>query len=308
MDANATIMWAAFLAVSSLVLLAFLLLSGRKARIDVRLDELAGRADSPERNSVGSVARSALPRLGTPLIPKDEEARTRLQTRLIHAGLYGRQALALFLGVKVLLIVGPAVAGLFAGVLGVVSLQVGLLGGACAGVAGVIGPSFWLDRMKARRQTNFRRSLPDALDVLVICLEAGLSLSAALRRVASELRGAHPLLATELNIAQREVQLGRSEGEALRQFADRADLEEIRSLAAVIIQAERFGAGLVKALRTHAESLRTKRLQYAEEMAHKAATKLLLPTVFCIMPGIFVVILGPAVIQVLDLFSRLELP
>src|SRR5947207_1048807 len=109
-------MLAVFLAVSSLVLLVFLLVDGRKSRVDTRLDELAGRADSPERDSVGQVARSALPRLGAPLMPRTEEERTRLQGRLIQAGLYGRQAMVIFLGVKMLLIVGPAVVGLFAGV------------------------------------------------------------------------------------------------------------------------------------------------------------------------------------------------
>jgi tight adherence protein C len=253
------------------------------------------------------VARSALPRLGAPLIPKREEERTRLQARLIHAELYSRQSLALFLGVKMLLMVSPALIGLIASLLGLVTLQIGLVSGAFVGIGGMIGPSFWLDWAKRRRQTSFRRSLPDALDVLVICLEGGLSLAGALRRVAGELRSAHPLLASELNIVQREVQLGRTEGEAMRHFADRADLEEMRSLAAVIAQAERFGAGLVKALRIHAETLRTKRIQYAEEMAQKAATKMLFPTVFFILPGVFIIILGPAAIQIMEALNNIAL-
>jgi tight adherence protein C len=298
-------MWAAFASVSSLVLLAYLVVAGRRTRVDDRLEQLAEDWGDRGDDGVAQVAKSTLPKLGQPLIPRDEEERTRLQTRLVHAGLYGRQALPVFLGVKMLLIAGPAVAGLAAGVVGLLPLQAGLLGGAFCGIAGLIGPSFWLDRMKSRRQTAFRRSLPDALDVLVICLEGGLSLAGALRRVAEELRRAHPVLAAELAIVQREVQLGRSEGEAMRQFADRADLEEMRSLAAVITQSERFGAGLVKALRVHAETLRTKRLQYAEEMAQKAATKMLFPTVLFILPGIFVVILGPAVIQIMEVLDTM---
>src|SRR5262249_56467674 len=113
-------------------------------------------------------------------------------------------------------------------------------------------------------------------------------------------------LAAELNIVQREIQLGRSTGEALRQFACRADLEEIRSLASVVIQSERFGASLVKALRVHAETLRQKRMQYAEEMAQKASTKMLFPTILLIFPGIFIVILGPAAIQIFTMLSRLK--
>src|SRR5262249_57055021 len=116
---------------------------------------------------------------------------------------------------------------------------------------------------------------------------------------------AHPVLAGELSIVLREVQLGLSTGEALRQFGERSDLEEVRGLASVITQSERFGASLVKALRVHAETLRTKRLQYAEEMAQKAATKVLFPTVLFILPALFIVILGPAVIQILAIFGNL---
>src|SRR5262249_14558026 len=128
----------------------------------------------------------------------------------------------------------------------------------------------------------------------------------SLRRVASELRTAHPLLAFELNIVQREVQLGRSTGEALRQFADRADLEELRSLASVVTQAERYGASLVKSLRVHADALREKRLQYAEEMAHKASIKILFPTVLFIMPAMFIVVLGPTSLELLAALKGLR--
>src|SRR5262249_32991220 len=181
-----------------------------------------------------------------------------------------------------------------------------VLVGALLGAFGMIGPSLWLDKRKAARQTAFRRALPDALDVMVICLEGGLSLPGAIRRVGGELRTAHPMLAAELNIVQREIQLGRSPGEALQHFATRCDLEEVRGLASVIAQAERFGASIVKALRVHAETLRVKRLQYAEEMAQKAATKLLIPTILCIFPCVFVVVMSPAVIQLMDIFARMR--
>ena len=149
-------------------------------------------------------------------------------------------------------------------------------------------------------------ALPDALDVLVICLEGGLSLPGALKRVSSELRTAHPTLANELNLVQREIQLGRSPGEALQQMGIRTDLEEIRSLASVVSQAERFGASLVKSLRVHAETLRLKRQQYAEEMAQKAIIKVLFPTLLFIFPGIFIVILGPAAIQIYEMLALIK--
>jgi tight adherence protein C len=251
------------------------------------------------------LARSTLPKMGAPLLPDDVEERTRLQTRLFQAGLYHRQAMVYFLGVKMLLIVVPPIIGLMGGFVGLISVQWGIIAGAVLGVSGLIGPSFWLDYRKRNRQRNFRRALPDSLDLLVICLEGGLSLPAGLRRVGSELRTAHPLLASELAIVQREVQLGLSTGEALRRFAERADLEEIRSLAALIIQTERFGASLVKALRVHADTLRQKRLFYAEEMAQKAGTKVLFPTVLLILPAMFIVVLGPAVIQIMTIFGSM---
>jgi tight adherence protein C len=307
MPADQTILWTSFVAASSLLFLVLLLVGGRKSRLDSRLDDLAGKAGSvAEPDTVAQFARAALPKMATPLIPHDEEDRTRLQARLIHAGLYGRQAMPLFLGVKMLLMVAPVLLGIVAGSTGLLPARFGVLIGALLGVVGMVGPSAWLDRRKAKRQSRFRRALPDALDVLVICLEGGLSFAGALRRVVGELRTAHPHLAAELNIVQREIQLGRSTGEALRQFAGRADLEEIRSLASVVIQSERFGASLVKALRVHAETLRQKRMQYAEEMAQKASTKMLFPTILLIFPGVFIVILGPAAIQIVSMLARLR--
>ena len=304
-----TLVWVAFLMVTSLVLLVALLLGGRKSRLDDRLDDLAGRGAAPApADPLAAFARQALPKIGHALVPKSDEERTRLQTRLIHAGVYGRQGMAVFLGVKVCLMAGPPLLGLVLGGLGLVPAQQGVIFGALAGILGMIGPSFWLDKCKADRQTSFRRALPDALDVLVICLEGGVSLTSALRRVTGELRSAHPLLAFELNIVQREVQLGRSAGEALRQFADRTDLEEIRGLASVILQAERYGASLVKALRVHAETLRTRRVQQAEERAQKAVVKLLVPTILFIFPAIFIVVLGPPLMEVLPMLENIAGP
>jgi tight adherence protein C len=237
-------------------------------------------------------------------MPTDEGERTQLRTRLIHAGFYGRQALPIFLGTKMMLIVVPALIGLFLGLSGLLPTNEAMLGGACLGIAGMIGPSFWLEGRKKKRQTSFRRSLPDALDLLVICLEGGLSLPGSLKRVGSELRTAHPVLALELNIVQREIQLGSSPGEALQKMGGRTDLEEIRSLASVVSQAERFGASLVKSLRVHAETLRLKRQQRAEELAQQASVKILFPTLLLIFPAIFVVILGPAAFQIMEQMSQ----
>jgi tight adherence protein C len=293
----------AFLMASSLTLLIFLFVTRPKGRLDERLRHLSGKGGSAD--PMGSIARSALPKMGAALMPDKAEDRTRLQARLIQAGYYGRQAIYFYLGIKLILIVLPPAIGLAAAMFGLVEISTGLIGGAIFGIIGMIGPSFWLDRKKSKRQISFRRALPDALDVMVICLEGGLSLPASFKRVAGELRTAHPLLATELLIVEREMQLGRATGEALRSFGERSDLEEIRSLASVINQSERFGASMVKALRVHAESLREKRLQRAEEMAQKAATKILFPTLLFIFPGVFIVILGPAFIQIWAMFQNM---
>lgn len=309
MPANGTVTLMAFLAASSLVLMVSLVLGDRRGRLESRLKELSGQGEAGpstlEQNSITRLAETALPKIGTPFIPSDAEERTRLQTRLVHAGLYGKQAMVVFLGLKVFLMFAPTVLGVVAGTIGLVTMQTGLLVGACCAIAGMIGPSFWLDRRKSQRQTCFRRALPDALDLLVICLEGGLSLSGALRRMAGELQTAHPVLGAELHIVQREIQLGRTTGDALRKMGERADLEEIRSLASVILQAEKFGASLAKSLRVHSEMLRLKRMQQAEERAQKAATKVLFPTVLFILPAMFVVILGPAIIHVMKIFGGL---
>jgi tight adherence protein C len=296
-----------FLMVSSMTLLVATLVSGRRTRLDVRLQDLMNPSGPvPDRDAMEQLARSALPKIGAQLVPDNEEERKLLQARLIHAGLYGRQAMVLYLGVKILLMTAPALIGLAAGLAGLVPVSLGVLVGSVSGAAGMIGPSFWLDKKKAARQIAIRRALPDALDVVVICLEGGLSLPGTLRYVAEDLRTAHPLLAAELNIVQREVQLGLTPGESLRKLADRTDMEEIRSLASVIMQSDRLGASLAKSLRVHADTLRLKRRQRAEEMAQKAGTKILFPTIIFIFPSLFIVVLAPGLIQLTTTFKMLK--
>jgi tight adherence protein C len=307
MTSSAILSLAAFVSVSCLVLIVYFLLRGKPKRIDVRLADLAARGEDLDagQDVMATMTRSVLPAIGKPLLPDSSEERTRLQARLLHAGLYSRHALPVFLGIKMLLMFVPVTLGLALGLFDIMPMYESILVGTALGVAGTLGPNFWLDRRKALRANTFRRSLPDTLDVLVICLEAGLSLAAAFRRVSVELRPAHPLLASELIILQREMQLGLSMGEALRHFAERADLEELRTLASVIVQSERLGAGMAQVLRVHADALRFKRLQRAEELAQKASLKMLFPTLLLIFPGVFIVVLGPAVLRILDMFSQL---
>jgi len=299
----------AFALTCGVVFLVLYLVGSRKNRRDARLEELLRKAETaPPPAAGGNLVRTTLATLGTSLVPIGAGHRSRLEARLIHAGVYGPHARLVFLGVKLLLMVLPLVLGSVLSFVGLIPLRYGLYCGAILSVLGIVGPSFWLLRKKARRQASLRRSLPDFLDVLVVCLEGGLSLPAAFSRVTDELQSAYPLLATELRIVQREVQLGVALDLALRHFGDRADLEEIHSLATVIGQTERFGGGVAKALRIYAEEFRDERLLNAEEMAVQAATKIVFPTLLFIFPGIFVIILGPAIIQIMQLLERMKVP
>jgi tight adherence protein C len=303
-DSETTVLVFAFVLVASLAMLGGLFFIGRGKKLDARIDSLAGKDRGEEKaETVAQLARSALPKMGKIMVPENEAERSKLRARLVHAGLYHRQAMHIFLGVKLALLGLATVVGI-----GLTTTKVLPMGKAMPislvlFFAGMIGPSFWLDRRKKARQTLLRRGLPDALDVLIICQEGGLSLQAGLKRVADELRSAHPVLGSELKIVDREIQLGRSPGEALQHFAQRTDLEEALSLASVVGQSERFGASLVKSLRTHSETLRIKRKQKAEEKAQKASTMILIPTLLFIFPAVFVILLAPAVFQVMAIFS-----
>jgi tight adherence protein C len=289
----------------SLLGVLWLMLSGGREPVEERLNELR-----TEQQMLG------IGQAGTKMADLQEfreswshkeERRKKLGERLVQAGLYKRNSMLFFYATQGLLGGVPILIGFAAATMGFATLPVALVLGATTGVGGIIAPGFWLDAQKRRRQTAMRRALPDALDLLVICVEAGLSLPAALVRITKELRTAYPMLALEMMIVHREVQLGHTTGEALKRFGDRFDLEEVRSLASVIRQAERFGASIVNAIRVHAETLRHLRLELARERAQKATVKLLFPTVLCIFPAMFVVILGPAVFDILELFDSMKL-
>lgn len=221
-----------------------------------------------------------------------------LRERMLQAGLYGPRTYVAFHLLRLVGMVAPVVVGYWIGRVGWVAIPRGLLFGIIVGLAGTLAPGFWLDHLKRVRQTKIRRALPDALDVISVCLQGGLSLSVALTHVARELNLAHPALAVELNIMERQIQMGSSAAEAIREMANRFDLDELRSMATVIAQAERIGASVATALELFADSMRVKRHQRAEEIAHKASVKMLIPMLFCIFPAIFVVILGPAMIRI----------
>lgn len=222
----------------------------------------------------------------------------RLRKRLVHAGFYGKNALLWMSIAKILSMSIPLSVAMLVTYLTSMSIQWTVSIALGLAIAGMIGPSFVLDRIKKKRQLRIRRAIPDALDVLSICLEAGMSLPAALSKVSQELSSAHPGLSIELAIVNRETLLGRSVGESMRALADRFDIEELRSMSSVIVQAEKYGSSLVDAMEVFAATMRQKRMFVAEARAQQAVAKILIPTVLCILPALFLVTLGPAVIMI----------
>jgi tight adherence protein C len=262
--------------------------------------------EGPAGNGWTKLLLAKVPHMGTPLLPTTAEQRSQLRQRLIEAGIYDRAALPLMLGVKMLLMAAPLVLTAVLAATGLLTPLRAMMAGVVGLGLGMIAPGLWLDYRKKARQTSLRRALPDALDMLVLCLEGGVSLTGALQRVTAELNSAHPLLGAEMELVQREMLLGVSIGAGMQKLADRADLEELRNLASIIVQSEQFGTSVVKALRIHADTLRQQRQQRAEELAQKAAVKILFPTLLCIFPAIFIVILGPAAFQIMAIFSRMK--
>jgi tight adherence protein C len=229
--------------------------------------------------------------------------RSRTHQRLAKAGLYHPSALSRYFAAKLLLMAVPAAAAVALGLAGIVRMDLAMLAGCIAGGFGSLVPSLWLDRRVAHRQSMLRKALPDFLDLMVVCLEGGMSLQEAMRRVGDELKIVHPTLAFELSVVQRDIEMGATVDQALKRFAARTDHEGVRSLSTFIKETQRFGTNITEALRSHSDMLRSQREQLAEERAQKASVKILLPTMLLIFPAIFVVMVGPAAIQIHDAFT-----
>jgi tight adherence protein C len=180
----------------------------------------------------------------------------------------------------------------------------GLLFGFLAAIVGYLLPSLIVERLAKRRQLQIQNGLPDALDLLIVSLEAGLGIDQAILKSAEELGVAYPALADELKMINVECRAGKPRIEAFKNFATRTKVDDVRGLVAMLVQTDRFGTSIADALRTYAEVSRTKRRQRAEEKAAKIGVKLVFPLVFCLFPAFFVVTLGPGVIKFVDAFSN----
>jgi tight adherence protein C len=234
--------------------------------------------------------------------PSSSDRGLEADPRMLNAGFRRSEAVTAFSAARFILIVALVALVYFTGFYKNNPLLLFVV----AGVAGFILPDIWLGRRVKARQQRLRLALPDALDLLVICMEAGLGLDQALLYVSQELKIAHPDLREEFDLVNAEVHVGKTRMEALRSLATRTGVDDLQALVATLVQTDRFGTSVAQSLRVHADDLRTKRRQRAEEMSAKTTVKMVFPLVFFIFPALFVVILGPAVITILRVLSQLH--
>ena len=234
------------------------------------------------------------------VIPKSKAEMSVVQQRLVRAGYREESAVSIFYGAKFVVPVVLCSLAFVSGVWRYSPFFVYLVG---LGL-GFLLPDFWLSNRISARQARVRRGLPDVLDLLVICIEAGLSLDQATARTAEELKMAQPAICDELGIVVLEQRAGLPRASAWRNFSDRTNVESVRNLCSVLIQSEKFGTSVAKTLRVHSDTLRTQRRQKIEEQAAKTTVKLVFPLVLFIFPSLFLVTLGPAVITVMENFNK----
>jgi tight adherence protein C len=269
-----------------------------------RLGEMAA-GTQPRSELAGRVLRFLEP-VNRYLLPARGEERSKMERRLMYAGLRSPNALPLFYALKtglaLLFLLGVVAAAAWLPQWSVAKLVFFAM---LAAFIGLMLPNHVLDHMVERRQKRLRDGFPDALDLLVVCVEAGLGLTAAIQRVADELKFSHPDLGAELAQVTAEMRAGVERETALRSLANRTGLEDIRGLVSLLVQTLKFGTSIGETLRVYAEEFRDKRMQRAEELAAKIGTKLVFPLVFCLFPSFFVVAIGPAVVRIAEVFKFL---
>jgi tight adherence protein C len=247
-------------------------------------------------------------RLASPLsrlVPPSAAEAKKLQKQLMHAGFRSASAPVVFRGIQLAALAGfPAAVALGCAILAH-PLSSALLWILMAFVIGFFLPRYVLRRMIKSRQQLVRWGLADALDLMVISVEAGLGLNAAMVRVSSELKEVHPDICEEFELANLEIRVGRERDEALRNLAERTGVDDLQSLVAMLIQTDKFGTSIARAIRVFSDSLRTKRRQRAEQAAQKAAVKLLFPLACFLFPTLFIAILGPAALTMMDTFKKM---
>lgn len=283
-------------------------LSRRKASAERRLEEYKdprarrrGDDDAAVKkiDPMTKVLAKASPTLAKPLQPKTEKEAGKIKQRLAYAGFRNESATTVFLGIKFVglligLIMGGGTLLLFTGF-----NMSGLFRAAMFAGGAFYAPDLVLYLLGKRRKDQIFFGLPDALDLMVVCVEAGLGLDQAMRRVSDEMKKSYRVISDEFGLCNLQLQMGRRRNEVLHELGQRTGVEDLRALASILIQADKFGSSVAQALRVQSESMRTRRRQIAEEKAAKTAVKLIFPLVMFIFPGIFVVLVGPAAITMI---------
>lgn len=231
-----------------------------------------------------------------PFMPKDRERVSGMRQNLVKAGFYNATAMQVLVGAKFIFLFVGLAAGYVLGM----SMNNIMMGLSVGGLVGYLGPQFWLKTKIKGNQRALTYGLADALDLMVVCVESGLTVDAAMQRVGQEMGIAHPALAREFGICHMETRVGLSRGEALKNMASRTGCTAIQSLVAMLVQADRFGTSIAQALRVHAETLRANRQFAAEEQAAKASVKISFPLVLFIFPSTFIVLCGPTVMELMN--------
>jgi tight adherence protein C len=271
---------------------ALLLMPRRTAAIERRLEELTLGRDEDEPAKPRFQTLIALFKRVGEKVPRSPKEMGNLRLRLVQAGYRRDEALTIFFGIRVLFAVAFFL--LLSSPILMRPNTMMALGGLALGY---VLPGMVLARLAKRRAHRIRLSLADALDLLVVSVEAGLGLDQAMTRVGTELAFAHPELADELKLINLELRAGKARAEALRNLADRTGVDDLSSLVTMLIQTDKFGTSVAQSLRVYSETLRTKRRQRAEEAAAKTGVKMVFPLVLCIFPSIWVVTIGPAAIK-----------
>jgi tight adherence protein C len=258
----------------------------------------------PDERPATEIAQRLASPLNKLLPPSATEAR-KLQKQLMHAGFRSPEAPIIYRGIQLVSMAGFPL--LVAGVCALMARppKSAFVYVILAFLFGFMLPRYILGRITRNRQRDLRWGLADALDLMVVSVEAGLGLNAAMMKVSSELRDVHPAVATEFELANLEIRVGRDRDEALRNLAERTGVEDLRSLVAMLIQTDKFGTSIAKGLRVFSDSLRTKRRQRAEQEAQKAAVKLLFPLSCFLFPTLFIAILGPAALNLIDVLGTM---
>jgi tight adherence protein C len=284
------------------------LVAGKPNSAELRLKRLLDphaveAMQAKRQDMVQAKVAAAASKLGQSLRPTDAQELGKIRVKLLNAGFRHEQAVAVYYGVKLIaLLTGLAVAFPVCAV-NYGMTQTAYISTACAGGLAFYLPDLFVGRRKKSRWESIFLGLPDALDLMVVCVEAGLGLDAAMRRVTTELAQSCPVICEEFAIANFQLQMGRSRKDVLRDLGIRTGVDDVRALAAVIIQAEKFGSSIASALRVQSDAMRLRRRQLAEERAAKTSVKIMIPLIFFIFPGVFVVLVGPAILRMAVIFG-----